>query len=152
MKIAIGADHAGFPYKQPIIDHLRKKGVETLDKGCYSDAPTDYPIYAIKVAEAVKDHETECGILICGTGIGMSIAANKVKGVRAGACQSEFAARAMKEHNHVNVLCVGSRTNTLQEVLKFVDLYLGSDYSVAERHLKRLGIITKYEEDHKWEK
>ncbi|MDD4183893.1 MAG: ribose 5-phosphate isomerase B [Candidatus Izemoplasmatales bacterium] len=152
MKIAIGSDHAGFPYKKPIIDHLSNQGIETIDKGCYSDTPTDYPIYAVKVAEAVRDKEVDYGILICGTGIGMSIAANKVHGIRAGACQTEFVARSMKEHNHANVLCLGSRTNTLAEVLRFVDLYLGNNYSPAERHLKRLELIHKYEEDSKWEK
>lgn len=152
MKIAIGSDHAGFPYKKPIIDHLKSQGIETIDKGCYSDTPTDYPIYAIKVAEAVRDQEADYGILICGTGIGMSIAANKVKGIRAGACQTEFVARAMKEHNHANVLCLGSRTNTIQEALHFVDLYLQYEYSTAERHCKRLDIIHSYEEEEKWEK
>ena len=84
MKIAIGSDHAGFPYKKPIIEQLQKRNIETIDKGCYSDTPTDYPVYAIKVAQAVRSKEADLGILICGTGIGMSIAANKVKGIRAG--------------------------------------------------------------------
>jgi ribose 5-phosphate isomerase B len=152
VKIAIGSDHAGFPYKKPIIDHLHKRGIETIDKGCYSDAPTDYPVYAIKVAEAVRDKEADYGVLVCATGIGMSIAANKVKGIRAGAPYTEFIAKAMKEHNHVNVLCLGSRTNTIQEVLSFVDSYLESDYSSSERHLRRLEIIRNYEENDKWEK
>ncbi len=152
MKIAIGSDHAGFPYKKPIIEQLQKRNIETIDKGCYSDTPTDYPVYAIKVAQAVRSKEADLGILICGTGIGMSIAANKVKGIRAGACQSEFAARAMREHNHANVLCLGSRTNTLEEVKRFVDVYLDSGVSQAERHLERLAIISKFEEDDEWEK
>ncbi|MBU1145096.1 MAG: ribose 5-phosphate isomerase B [Firmicutes bacterium] len=147
MKIAIGSDHAGFVYKQPIIKHLQTRGIEVFDFGTNSLESTDYPIYAFKVAEAVRDKLFDFGILICGTGIGMSIAANKVKGIRACACQTEFVAKAAKEHNNANVLCLGSRTNTLAEALHFVDIYLDSSYSNGVRHNQRLHLIQEYEEN-----
>ena len=151
MKIAIGSDHAGYPYKQPVIDLLLSRGIEVTDLGTYGMESVDYPLYAFKVAEAVRDKKTELGILICGTGIGMSIAANKVRGVRAGACQSNFAAKAMREHNNANILCLGSRTNTLEEVLGFTEIFLNSEYS-GGRHQRRIDLITAYEENEKWEK
>lgn len=146
MKVAIGSDHAGFVYKQPIIDHLTKKGYLVDDLGTHDETSTDYPIYAFKVGEAVRDHKADAGILICGTGIGMSIAANKVKGIRAAAVQSEFGAMATKSHNNANVLCVGSRTNTLEEVLHFVDLYFKTENENTPRHLQRIKLISEYEE------
>jgi len=108
---------------------------------------TDYPIYAFKVAESVRDKEADYGVLICGTGIGMSIAANKVKGIRAAAIQSDFAAQATKAHNHANVLCVGSRTNTLEEVLHFVDLFFDTKEDPMVRHVQRIQEISEYEEN-----
>ncbi|MBU0996875.1 MAG: ribose 5-phosphate isomerase B [Firmicutes bacterium] len=147
MKIAIGSDHAGFIYKQPIKMHLKSKGYEVIDKGTLSEEKTDYPIYAFKVAKSVRDKEAEYGVLICGTGIGMSIAANKVKGIRAAAIQSSFAAEATKAHNHANVLCVGSRTNTLEEVLHFVDIFFETEEDQMERHVKRIQEISEYEEN-----
>ncbi len=147
MKIAIGSDHAGYSYKQPIIELLKKRNIEVLDLGTNSIESTDYPVYAFKVGEAVRDKIADLGILICGTGIGVSIAANKVKGIRAGACQTDFAAKAMKEHNSANVLCLGSRINTLKEVLGFVNIYLDSDFSKGPRHQARIDLIKKYEEE-----
>ncbi len=152
MKIAIGSDHAGYPYKKPIISLLKELGHDVIDMGTDSLASTDYPIYAFKVGEAVRDKVADLGVLICGTGIGVSIAANKVKGVRAGACQSDFAARAMREHNNANILCLGSRINTLAEVLEFVKIYLDSEYTAGERHERRINIIKQYEEEGKWGK
>ncbi len=145
MKIAIGSDHAGFPYKDPIVARLKQRGVEVIDVGTASTASTDYPIYAFRVADAVATNQADLGVLICGTGIGMSIAANKVKGIRAGAVQSAFAATAMREHNDGNVLCVGSRTNTLPEVLSFVDAWLDATPATGERHKKRIHMISEYE-------
>ena len=152
MKIAIGSDHAGFPYKQPVIAYLQSRQIEVIDFGTTSQASTDYPLYAFKVGEAVRDQVADLGILICGTGIGMSIAANKVRGVRAGACQSDFAATAMREHNNANVLCLGSRTNTIEEVLGFVRRFLDSAFSQGERHQRRIAMIHSYEEEGQWEK
>ena len=147
MKIAIGADHAGFIYKQPITEHLQSKGFDVIDKGTMSLEKTDYPIYAFKVAHSVRDKEADYGVLICGTGIGMSIAANKVKTIRAAAIQTESAAIATRAHNHANVLCLGSRTNTLEEVLHFVDLFFETEPDEMERHVNRIKEISEYEEN-----
>jgi ribose 5-phosphate isomerase B len=147
MKIAIGSDHAGFAYKEEIKLYLARKNIEFVDFGTKSIDSTDYPLYAEKVAASVRDRQADIGILICGTGIGMSIAANKHRGIRAAACQSAFAARASREHNNANVLCVGSRTNTIEEVLEFVDLFVNTPFSNGERHVKRIDLIRKIEED-----
>jgi len=147
MKIAIGSDHAGFAYKEEIKLYLARKNLEFVDFGTKSIDSTDYPLYAEKVAVSVRDRQADIGILICGTGIGMSIAANKQRGVRAAACQSAFATRASREHNNANVLCVGSRTNTIEEVLEFVELFVNTPFSNGERHVKRIELIRKIEED-----
>jgi len=147
MKIAIGADHAGYVYKNQIIEMLEAQNIEVLDFGTKNLDSTDYPVYAFKVAECVRDKGADYGILICGTGVGMSIAANKVQGIRAGVCQSVFAARSIKEHNNANIICLGSRTNTLDEILEFVTIFLATDYSHGERHVKRLEMIKHYEEE-----
>jgi len=147
MKIAIGADHAGFDYKPSIVELLKKMGHEVIDFGTNSLESTDYPSYAFLVGNAVSSKQADFGILICGTGIGMSIAANKVKGVRAAAIQNEFAAKATREHNDANVLCVGSRTNILEDVLLFVRIFLDTPYSNGVRHQKRVNLISDYEEE-----
>ncbi|MDD3126269.1 MAG: ribose 5-phosphate isomerase B [Candidatus Izemoplasmatales bacterium] len=146
MKIAIGADHAGYVFKNAIIELLETREIEVIDFGTRNLDSVDYPVYAFKVAECVRDHEADFGILICGTGVGMAIAANKVKGIRAGVCQSIFAAKAIREHNNANIICLGSRTNTLDEVIEFVTIFLDSEFSHGERHQKRIDLITDYEE------
>lgn len=145
MKIAIGSDHAGFPYKEPVAARLKERGIDVVDVGTDSTVSTDYPLYAFRVAEAVAGKSADLGVLICGTGVGMSIAANKVKGIRAAAVQSAFAATAVREHNDANVLCVGSRTNTLPEVLSFLDAWLDAVPITGERHLKRIKMISDFE-------
>ncbi|MFA5007192.1 MAG: ribose 5-phosphate isomerase B [Candidatus Izemoplasmatales bacterium] len=145
MKIAIGSDHAGFPYKEPVAKRLRERGIDVVDVGTDSTASTDYPLYAFRVAKTVAAKEADLGVLICGTGVGMSIAANKVKGIRAAAVQSAFAASAVREHNDANVLCVGSRTNTLPEVLSFLDAWLDAVPASGERHRKRIQMISDFE-------
>lgn len=147
MRIAIGADHAGYVFKERIIELLEGRGIEVLDFGTKNLDSVDYPTFAFLVAECVRDQKADCGILICGTGVGMSIAANKVKGIRAGVCQSVFAARAIKEHNNANVICLGARTNTIDEIIEFVTIYLEAKFSHGERHLKRLDLIHRYEEE-----
>lgn len=149
MQVAIGSDHAGYVYKAPVINLLKKHDVDVIDMGPDSADPTDYPIYARKVAEAIRDHQADYGILICGTGVGMSIAANKVKGVIAGIAHSPFTAKVIREHNRANVLCLGSRTNTLEEVLGYVDIFLNTDFSGDPRHLHRVQMIEAIEGDTK---
>jgi len=147
MKIAIGADHAGFKFKKAIIEHLRKNNYEVVDFGTDSEGATDYPDFATTVARSVRDKIADLGILICGTGIGMSIAANKVKGVRAALITSKFAAESSKNHNHANVITFGSRVNKIEEVLEFIDIFLKTEKSTEPRHLKRVEKVGKYEEE-----
>lgn len=149
MKIAVGADHAGYVYKSEIIAMLEERGNEVLDFGTKNLDSVDYPVFAFKVGECVRDKDADLGVLICGTGVGMSIAANKVKGIRAGVCQSVFAARAIKEHNNANIICFGARTNTLDEILEFLAIFLDTKFSYGERHMKRLELIRQYEEEQK---
>ena len=107
--IALGSDHGGYGLKQEIIRYLEEKGIEYKDYGCYDERPCDYPVYGKKAAQAVASGECEKGILICGTGIGISIAANKVKGIRAALCHDVFSAKATREHNDANMLAMGAR-------------------------------------------
>jgi ribose 5-phosphate isomerase B len=147
MKFAIGADHAGFEYKREIIKHLQAKNNEVVDFGTASEEASDYPDFALLVANAVALKKVNFGVLICGTGIGMSIAANKVKGVRAAVVSSKFTAESSKTHNHANVITFGSRVNTIEEVLSFLDIYINTSWSSEERHVNRVEKIGKYEEE-----
>jgi ribose 5-phosphate isomerase B len=147
MKFAIGADHAGFEYKREIIKHLQEKNYEVVDFGTASEEASDYPDFALLVANAVAMKKVDFGVLICGTGIGMSIAANKVKGVRAAVVSSKFTAESSKVHNHANVITFGSRVNTIKEVLSFLDIYINASWSNEERHVNRVEKIGKYEEE-----
>ena len=126
---------------QEVKAHLTKRGFEFKDFGCYSTESVDYPEYAKKVAHAVADGECELGILICGTGIGISIAANKVKGIRAALCSDCFSAQATKEHNNANILAMGARTIGPGLALKIVDTFLDTPFSNDERHIRRINMI-----------
>ena len=142
MKIAIGSDHGGYELKLEIIKHLQERGFEVKDYGCDSSASCDYPTYAKAVAEAVAASEEELGILICGTGIGMSMAANKVEGVRAALCSDCFSAQATKEHNNANVLCLGARTLGPGLALMIVDIFVDTPFSNDERHVRRIKMFS----------
>ncbi|MEL5900296.1 ribose 5-phosphate isomerase B [Clostridium sporogenes] len=128
MKIALGSDHAGLPLKNEIIKHLEGKGIEIKDFGTYTEESCDYPDYAQKVAEKVVAKEFDFGILICGTGIGISIAANKVKGVRAALCSDTFSAHACREHNNANILGLGQRVVGVGLALDIVDNFLNAEF------------------------
>lgn len=141
MKVAIGSDHGGFEYKGKIIDFLNKNGYEVKDFGTYSNESCDYPEYAHQVANAVVSGEFDRGILICGTGIGMSIAANKVKGIRAALCSDTFSAHATREHNDSNVLCLGARAIGDELALDIVKVWLETNFSNGERHLRRINML-----------
>ncbi|MDD3130169.1 MAG: ribose 5-phosphate isomerase B [Candidatus Izemoplasmatales bacterium] len=145
MKIAIGADHAGFEYKKAITEFLQEKGYEIMDFGTDSNEAVDYPDHAVLVAKAVNMEKADLGILICGTGIGMSIAANKVKGIRAALITSSFTAESSKTHNHANVITFGSRVNTIAEVLSFIEIFMKTKESNETRHQQRVDKIGKYE-------
>lgn len=139
--IALGSDHGGFALKQEVIGYLKAKGIEYKDFGCYDESSCDYPEYAHAVAHAVADGECEKGILICGTGIGISIAANKVPGIRAALCHDCFSAKATREHNNANILAMGGRIVGPGLALDIVDLFLNTPFSEDERHIRRINKI-----------
>lgn len=139
--IAIGCDHGGFELKEEIKKHLEERGLEYKDYGCNSTYSVDYPEYGKKVAHAVADGECERGILICGTGIGISITANKVKGIRAALCTDCFMAEATRLHNDANILALGGRVVGMGLALKIVDTFLDTEFSDEERHKRRIAMI-----------
>mgnify|MGYP002517767750 CR=1 FL=1 len=139
--IALGSDHGGYGLKQEVIKHLEERGIEYKDYGCYSEESCDYPIYGKKVAEAVAGGECEFGIIICGTGIGISISANKVPGIRAALCHDCFSAQATREHNNANILAMGARVIGPGLALKIVDTFLDTPFSNEERHIRRISMI-----------
>lgn len=139
-KIAIGSDHGGFEYKAKIIDYLKEHNFEYEDMGTYTTESCDYPIIAKKVAQKVVSGEADKGILICGTGIGMSIAANKVKGIRAALCSDTFSARATRAHNNSNILCLGQRAIGECLALDIVDVWLTTEFE-GGRHERRVNMI-----------
>ena len=139
--IAIGSDHAGYLLKEEIKAHLIKEGIEVVDMGCDSTASVDYPVYARKVAYAVANHEAEKGIIVCGTGIGVNMTANKVKGIRAALCHDCFSAEATRLHNDANVLTMGARVVGGGLALKIVDTFLSTPFSGEERHARRIRMI-----------
>ena len=139
--IAIGCDHGGFPLKQNIIKFLEKVGYEYKDFGTYSEENCDYPEYAKKVAHAVADGECEKGILICGTGIGVCITANKVKGIRAALVHDCFSAKATREHNDANIITMGARVIGPGLAEEIVKIFLETPFSNEERHIRRINQI-----------
>ncbi len=139
--IALGCDHGGYGLMQDVIKHLEERGLEYKNYGCYSEESVDYPVYAKKVAHAVADGECERGILICGTGIGISITANKVPGIRAALCGNCFSAQATREHNDANILAMGARVTGPGLALKIVDTFLDTPFSNDERHIRRIKMI-----------
>ncbi len=141
MKIALGADHGGFNYKNKIKEYLSSIGVEVVDAGTFSADSCDYPEIAQKVGNFVVSGEVEKGILVCGTGIGMSIAANKIKGIRAALCSDTFSARLTRQHNNSNVLCLGERVTGEGLMLDIVKIWLETPFSNEERHLRRINSI-----------
>lgn len=144
MKIAIGADHAAFELKEQIKPYLTSLGYEVVDVGTTSTHSTDYPTYAASVAKRIQQAEVTEGILICGTGIGMSIAANKFRGIRAAAVSEVFSAQAAKEHNNANVLCFGARVVDYKTALTLIDAWRTATYQGA-RHDQRLALIDEFE-------
>ena len=138
MRVALGCDHGGFELKQEIIKYLEEKQIEYKDYGCHSTESTDYPIYAKKVAHGILDGECDLGILVCGTGIGISITANKIKGIRAAVCTDCFTAEATRLHNDANILALGGRVVGPRLAVKIVDTFLKTPFSGDERHMRRI--------------
>lgn len=145
MKIAIGNDHIAVEMKEHIKKYLEDKGYEIVNFGTDSTERTDYPIYAKKVADAILSGECELGILICGTGIGISIAANKVKGIRAAVCSEPYSAALTRQHNNANIVAFGARVVGTATAETIVDAFLGAEYE-GGRHGKRIDMITAIEE------
>ena len=144
MKIAIGCDHGGFEHKNAIAEHLKSQGFEICDFGIYENAPADYPDIALKVAKSVAKKENDLGILVCGTGIGMSMAANKVKGIRAAACSDHYSAKYTRLHNDANILCLGGRVIGVGTALELAELFVGTEFE-GGRHQNRINKITDIE-------
>ncbi|MCX5772196.1 MAG: ribose 5-phosphate isomerase B [Candidatus Hydrogenedentes bacterium] len=144
MKIAVGSDHAGYEtpgpeYKPGIMDFLKSLGHDVVDCGTNGPEPVDYPDFAKRVSEAIMKGEAQMGVLICGTGIGIAIAANRFPGIRAAVCTSPEMARIAREHNEANVVAVGRRILSLEQCLEIVKTFLETPFSGAERHKRRVG-------------
>ena len=131
--LALGCDHGGYNLICAIKKYLDEKGIEYKDFGTYSTDSVDYPVYGYKVAKAVASGECELGILCCGTGIGISMAANKVKGIRAAVVSNEFCAEMTRRHNHANILCMGGRVTSEEDAVKFADIFLNTPYNLIYR-------------------
>jgi ribose 5-phosphate isomerase B len=146
MKVAVGADHAGYALKQELIPSLRALGHEVTDLGTDSTAPVDYPDIAESVGRAVVGGEVQRGVLICGSGVGASVAANKLAGVRAGLCHDSYSAHQGVEHDDMNVLVLGARVIGVELARELARVFLGASFSHEERHERRLGKIRALEE------
>ena len=144
MKIAFGCDHAGIVIKEQIIKFVENLGHQVIDCGTNSNQSCDYPDFALKVAENVATNTANKGILICGTGIGMSIAANKVKGIRAAVCWNKETAALISQHNNANIICAGARFATVEDICSWIKIFLETKFE--ERHIKRINKITEIEQ------
>ncbi|HWS30950.1 MAG TPA: ribose 5-phosphate isomerase B [Clostridia bacterium] len=147
MKIVIASDHGGFEYKSMLVPFLEALGHEVTDLGCRNEDATDYSDYALPAAKAVAASEFDRGILICGTGIGMSITANKVKGVRCALCGDLLTAKLTREHNDSNMLALGGRIIGPETAKAIVAVWLGTEFSGVERHQRRIDKISAFEEN-----
>ncbi len=145
MRIAVGADHAGFPLKDQVLELLEKEGHSVVDLGTHNTEPVDYPDYAQAVGESVVKGETQVGILLCGSGVGASIAANKMPGIRAALCHDVFSARQSREDDDANVLCLGPRVIAPALGQELIRAFLAARFSKAERHLRRLEKVAELE-------
>ena len=145
MKVAVGSDHAGFTLKQEVAECLRKEGYDVVDVGTNSTAPVDYPDYAEKVALAVKDGRAERAVLICGSGVGACVAANKVPGIRAAICHDAYSAHQGVEHDDMNVLVLGGRIIGPALAHELVEAFVKARYTAEERHARRLAKVNAIE-------
>ena len=146
IKVAIGCDHGGIVLKESVIGTLKRLGADVVDLGCYDESSVDYPLYGEKVAKAVASGECDLGVVMCGTGIGISIAANKVKGVRAAVVTNTYMAKLTKNHNNANIIALGGRVITPAEAEQIVEAWYTAEYE-GGRHQRRLDMITAIEEE-----
>ena len=146
MRIAIGADHGGFPLNERVIEELRGAGHEIIDFGTHDGSqPDDYPDYAKQVGEAIQNAAAEIGVLICGSGVGAAVAANKLRGVRAALCGDTYSAHQSREHDDCNVLCLGARVTGVELALEIVRSFVAARFTGEERHLRRLAKVEAME-------
>lgn len=148
MRIAIGSDHAGYDLKCAIINYLQRKNIEVYDVGAFSKDSVDYPDYALQVCQILNRKNSDLGILICYTGIGMSIAANKVKGIRAALVTTEENAKLTREHNDANILCLGAKDVDFEKAKKIIDVFLTTQFA-GGRHLQRVTKVMNIEKNEK---
>ncbi len=146
MRVAVACDHAGFPDKQAVIDVVQRSGNEVLDLGTDSTACVDYPDYTEKLGKAIQSGQAERGILLCGSGVGACIAANKMKGIYASVCHDTYSAHQGVEHDEMNVLCLGARIIGPELVKEIVAAFLGATFSHEERHVRRMAKVRKIEQ------
>ena len=146
MRIAVGADHAGYPLNERVIEELRAAGHEINDFGTHDGSiPDDYPDYAFKVGQAIQRNAVDIGILICGSGVGATVAANKLKGVRAALCGDTYSAHQSREHDDCNVLCLGTRVTGVELALDIVRAFVAARFTGEERHRRRLKKVLEIE-------
>ncbi len=145
MRLAIASDHAGFELKKVILQHLKEKKWDVADLGAYDTTPSDYPDFAVLVGDALREGRADRGILVCGSGVGVSVAANKIPGVRAGLCHDTYSAHQGVEHDDMNVLVLGARIVGVALAQELVDAYLAASFSHEERHLRRLNKVKAIE-------
>ncbi|MBA3247152.1 MAG: ribose 5-phosphate isomerase B [Pyrinomonadaceae bacterium] len=146
MRIAVGADHGGYPLNEQVIEELRAAGHELEDFGTHDGSqPDDYPDYAQAVGEAVRDGRAEIGIVICGSGVGAAVAANKLRGVRAALCGDTYSGRQSREHDDCNVLCLGARVVGSELAMEIVRAFVGARFTGEERHRRRLAKVLEIE-------
>lgn len=139
MRVVFGSDHAGYQLKLKLIEHLESKGYETEDVGCFNEESCDYPDFAKAAAAKVVSGEAERGVLVCGTGIGMCIAANKVPGIRAAVVTEAFSAEATRAHNDANILCLGARVLSDDKAAELLDIFMDTPFSEGANHIRRIG-------------
>jgi ribose 5-phosphate isomerase B len=145
MRLAIASDHAGFELKKVILQHLKEKKWDIADLGAYDTKPSDYPDFAVLVGDALREGRADRGILVCGSGVGVSVAANKIPGVRAGLCHDTYSAHQGVEHDDMNVLVLGARVVGIALAQDLVEAYLAASFSNEERHLRRLNKVKAIE-------
>ena len=145
MKVVLAGDHAGFDLKQLVAGRLKEEGLEVIDLGTHDEQPSDYPDAARAIGEALVTGRADRGILLCGSGVGASVAANKIKGVRAGLCHDTYSAHQGVEHDDINVLCLGSRVVGSALALEVIRAFLGASFSYDDRHVRRLNKVIEME-------
>lgn len=145
MRVVLGSDHAGFEMKQQILAHVQKLGHQVLDVGTHDSSPVDYPDYAEALGLSIINNQADRGIMICGSGVGASIAINKIQGIRAGTCHDCYSARQGVEHDNMNVLILGARVIGIEVAYDLAAIFLDAQFSCEERHLRRLAKVQKLE-------